>query len=309
MIASGAACGPGEKPAARPLKIGWSAWTGWYPMAIAQERKLFEKHGVNVQPIFYRNYMEVLADLGSGKTDGCFTGLYEALKANITDLKVVLITDYSDGAEGLVVTRDIRSPKDLKGKRVGIQGALSGSEFLVVTFLRRHNLQPGDITFVNVSPDAVLEEMPHRIHGGYTWDPYLAQARAKGHRLLFTTADMMGMVVDVVAFHGAVAKTRGGDIRRFISAWFEAQRYWEEHPDEAADIIARVTGVKKEEITREGCRFFSLRDNLEAFRPGGDHRSIYHTARKQVEFFIGIGDSNRYPDINRILTPEFLPSP
>ncbi|MCX7635878.1 MAG: ABC transporter substrate-binding protein, partial [Syntrophales bacterium] len=279
MIVALAACGPREQPAVkpRPLKIGWSAWTGWYPMAIAAERQLFAKHGVDVQPIFYQNYLEVLADLGSGKIDGAFCGLYEALKANIPDVKVVLITDYSDGAEGLVVTPDIRTPRDLKGKRVGIQGALSGSEFLVTTYLRRHNMPPKEITFVNVPPDEVLARMPRDIQGGYTWDPFLSQARARGYRLLFTTADMKGLVFDVVAFHGAVTKSRGDQIRRFITAWFEAQRYWEENPDGAAGIIARVTGLKKEEITREGYRFFSLQDNQQAGQPGNDFRSIYHT--------------------------------
>lgn len=301
-------CTTVETPPAgkRPLKVGWTTWTGWYPMAIAQELKLFEKHGVAVEPILYNNYTEVLPDISSGKLDGGFSGLYEVLKANISDIKVVLATDYSDGAEGLVVIGSIRKPRDLKGKRIGIQGAMSGSEFLITTFLRKHRIEPRDLTFLNVSPEAVLDRMPVHIQGGYTWDPFLSQAIKKGYRLMFTTADMKGMVVDVVAFQGNIVKSRGDDLRKFVSAWFEAEEYWRRHPDDAARIIAKVTGLKREEIKRDGCRIFTREDNLRTFKPGEDFSSIYYTARKQAEFFISIGDTSMLPDIEKILTPAFL---
>ena len=133
MILCGA-CGKKEaQHSQKPLVVGWSLWNGWYPMALAQELKLFEKHGVAVRPVLYRNYSDILPDLSSGKLDAGFSGMYETLKANIPDIRIVLVTDHSNGAEGLIVAPSIRSSGDLRGKRIGNQGALSGSEFLITT--------------------------------------------------------------------------------------------------------------------------------------------------------------------------------
>ncbi len=293
-------------PPKPPLQVGWFLWNGWYPMAIAQELKLFEKHGVAVKPILYTNYTEILPDLSSGRLDAGFSGMYEVLKSNLPDLRIALVTDHSDGAEGLVVLPSVQGPKDLKGKRIGVQGALSGSEFLITTFLRTHGLSSKDLTLVSVPPESVLERMPAQIHGGYTWDPFLAQARQKGYRTLFTTADMPGLIVDVVAFQGRVAQERPEDIRRFNAAWFEAVEYWKAHPQEATAMIVKVTGLKPEEITSAGCRLFTRQDNQDTFRNADDYRSVRFTARKQVEFFISVGDASTPPDLDRILTSDFL---
>ncbi|MBI1877819.1 MAG: hypothetical protein HYR94_06265, partial [Chloroflexi bacterium] len=40
---AGAATPAPEHP---PLKVSWNLWPGFYPMIIAQELGLFEKHGV-----------------------------------------------------------------------------------------------------------------------------------------------------------------------------------------------------------------------------------------------------------------------
>jgi len=301
-------CGKPEAPQLqeRPLNVGWFLWTGWYPMAIAQEMKLFEKHGVAVNPILYQSYTQILPDLGSGKLDAGFSGMYETLKANIPGIKIVLVTDHSTGAEGLVAIPEVKTPQDLIGKRIGAQGALSGSEFLITTYLRTHGLSARDVTMLSISPENILEQMPSQIQAGYTWDPYLSQARSKGYRLLFTTADMPGLIVDIVAFHGSVAKERPKDVKSFIAAWFEAADYWRTHPKESTDMIAKVTGLKPSEITREGCRFFNLQDNVNTFQPGENFSSIYFTAKRQIEFFIGVGDASTAPDIHAIITPSYL---
>lgn len=307
-LAMATACEKKEAPPPheRPLTVGWFLWTGWYPMAIAQEMKLFAKHGVDVNPILYQSYTQILPDLSSGKLDAGFSGMYETLKANIPDIRIVLVTDHSDGAEGLVTIPEIKTPQDLKGKRIGVQGALSGSEFLITTYLRKQGLSSGDVTMLSISPEVVLDRMPSQIQAGYTWDPFLSQARKRGYRLLFTTADMPGLIVDIVAFHGLVTRDRPQDVRKFIAAWFEASDYWRTNPLEAENMIAKVTGLKRSEITREGCRFFSLQDNVKTFQQGDDFGSIYFTARKQVEFFIGVGDASSAPDIQQILSPQFL---
>lgn len=275
-------------------------------MAIAQELKLFEKHGASIEPVLYQNYMDIFPDMASGKIDGCFNGLYEILKSNITGIKVVLITDHSDGAEGLFVIPSISKPEHLKGKRIGIQGQLSGSEFVVNTYLRSHGLSRNDIIIVDIPPEEVMNHVPQNIDGGYTWDPFLSQAQKKGYNILFTSADMKGLVVDVVAFQGHVVRERPSDVKGFIDAWFEAIDFWMHEPQRARELIVRATGVDAEAVTLAGCRLFNRSDNLAAFDKENRNESVYRTGDVQIQFLLSLGDASYLPNIDSIIDPSFV---
>ncbi len=300
-------CGePPVAPVTPALRVGWFLWPGWYPMAVASQKGFFTRHGARVEPVLYESYTEMFSDFAAGRLDGVFAGLYELLKSGIPDVKVVLVTDTSDGAEGLVVAPDIATPADLKGKRIGIQGALSGSEFIITTLLRENGLERNDLVLVDVGPEIVLETMPERIQGGYTWEPFLSRARDKGYRVLFTTADTPGMVPDVVAFRGTVARERAAEVRGFVDAWFEAQDFWLRNPAEGNAAIAAVTKLDPATISLEGCRLFSRQDNQRAFTPGEDRSSLWHVGALQIAFFISIGDASTAPDLGAVLEPAFV---
>jgi len=290
----------------KPLRVGWFLWPGWYPVVLAKELGLFEKRGAHVEPILYESYTKIIPDFAAGKLDAAFGGLYELLKSNIPDIKIVLVTDNSDGAEGLIVTKDIKTPADLKGKRIGIQGALSGSEFLITTLLRKNGLSRNDLTLVDVDPELVLEEMARSIQGGYTWEPFISRAVAQGHRLLFSTAETPGMIPDVVAFHQAAVQDRSDAVQAFVAAWFDALAYWKAHPDNANKIIAKALGLKPDEISLQGCKLFNREDNLKAFSPGETMQSLYYTGKLQTDFFISMGDVSTVPDLEKRLEPRFV---
>jgi NitT/TauT family transport system substrate-binding protein len=302
-------CTPEPPPVApkSEIRIGWYLWPGWYPMAIAQDRDLFAKHGVKIKPILYTSYTNIFSDFAAGVLDGGFGGLYELLKINVPAMKVVLVTDTSDGAEGLVSISSVTTPEDLAGKRIGIQGGMTGSEFVVTSMLRRHGLSRADVTFVHVEPESILEQMPEKIQAGYTWDPYLTRAVDKGHRILFTTADTPGMIPDVMALQGHLARERPEDIRAFLEAWFEAVDFWKTHPQEATESIVRITGLKPEDISLKGCRLFSLTDNQTAFIRGDKPTSLHHVGEQQISFIMGMGDATRAPDLSQALDGSFLP--
>ncbi len=302
-----AGCLVQDTTADRPLRIGWYRWPGWYPMAIAQDQGFFARKGVNVVPVLYDDYAHVLVDLASGKIDGCCCGLYEALRSGLPDLGIVLVTDHSDGAEGLVVSPDIHDPRDLVGKRIGMQQSSSGAEFLVSDMLLRHGLSLADLTVVDLDLKDIVAEMPGNIQAGYTWEPYLAEARDKGYRLLFSTADAPGMIVDVVAFNGRVLRARGDDVRAFIAVWFEAVALWSDGSRTAAESIERIVG-EKTSGERTGYHVLDLDANIRAFQDADSSLSLHQAGTRQVEFLVKRGYLSARPDLWRMLDGSFLPT-
>lgn len=312
-----AACAGAESTAAPtpagaarpPLKLAWIPWPGWYPMAIAQERGIFQKHGIQVDSRLYASYADIPADFAAGKLDGGFAGLYDILPLpNIQDVQVVLITDTSDGAEGLIATAAVKDLADIKGKRVGVTPG-AGGEFYLRYVLRANGLTINDVSLVGIDAEAVPGALGDTIDVGYTWEPHVSQAAAKGNKLLISTADTPGLIPDIVYFRSSITQERPEDVRAFIDAWFEAQEYWEQNPAEGNAIIAKAIGLKPEEITPAGARLFDRQHNLDAFKPGTDNSSLYHIGQLQVDFLKSTGTMRTIPDIQKLLNPSFLNQP
>jgi NitT/TauT family transport system substrate-binding protein len=289
-----------------PLRVGWSLWPGWYPLVLADQKGFFKEHGLEIEIVYYNTTSEVTAAMASGMVDGGFMVLNSVLLDTvIEDAKVILITDNSDGADQIVTTADILSADDIRGKRIGVKKGTFG-EFFVREMLDQKGILPAEVTFVDVSPEAVPGSIPDKIDLGHTYEPFTSEARAKGYQVIFSSAETPGLIVDIFAFRNHVIQERPEDVKAFIAAWFEALQYWQANPAESNAIIAKATGQKAGDISTEGIKLFDLAANLQAFRAGNDANSIYFTARKAQYFSISAGDISHAHKAEDALDASFL---
>jgi len=289
-----------------PLKVGWSLWPGWYPLVIAEEQGLFEKHGVEVELAFYPLYGQTLAELDSSKIDAGGLVVGDALPlATEGKVKIVLITDNSNGGDSIMASADITSPADLRGKRIGV-GLGTFGEVLVREMLKRNNISLRDVTLVNVAPEELPAALGKTVDAGHTYEPYTSEALQNGYTTAFSSAETPGLIPDVFIFRSKVATERPEDVRAFIAAFFEAQEWWAAHPEEAASLIAQATGLTPEEISSEGLKLFNRSDNASAFKTGVNTTSIFFTTQLYADFQIQTGRLNSAPDLNQLLDASFL---
>lgn len=289
-----------------PLRVGWILWPGFYPLVIAEQKGFFEEQGVEVELLFYETATEETAALASGMVDGGIVLLNDALLDSIAqNAKVVLITDNSDGGDQIVATADITSAESILHKNIGAKRGTFG-EFFVREMLDQKGIQPSEVNFVNVQPESVAAAMPDFISLGHTYEPFTSDALAKGYKVIFSSADTPGLIVDTIAFRRNIIDERPEDVKAFVRAWFEAVQYWKDHPEESNALIAASTGQPVEAISLEGVKLFDLAANLNAFKPGTDTTSVYYTARKASRFLVDSGLVAEPADINDVLDDSFL---
>lgn len=290
-----------------PLRVGWSLWPGYYPMAIAVEKGLFKKYGVDVEPVFYNVYGEQAPDLASGMIDGALIIFSDVLFDSISNqTNIVMVVDNSTGADQLVAASSIKNPQDLRGKRIGVQPSAVGGTLLVRAMLEKNGIPLSSVTFVEVSPENVPSAIPGTIDVGYTYEPFVSQARANGDTILFTSADTPGLIVDVLAFRRDITQNRPEDVKAFIQAWLEAVQYWKDNPQEGNAIIARATNQNISDISAEGLTLFGLAENQKAFTEGNDITSLYFTTQTDLKFLVENGFITKPIDANVLLNTSFL---
>ena len=120
---SGSASSGGSSGATtgKQLTIGYSAWPGWFPLAVAQKEGLFKEAGLNVKLTYFADYTSSLDALVAGQLDVNAQTLNDTLfaVASGSPQTIVITGDNSTGNDAVICDRSITTVKQLKGKTIG----------------------------------------------------------------------------------------------------------------------------------------------------------------------------------------------
>jgi len=306
-----ASCGPAAPatPETQPLRIAYTDWPGDYIVLLAQELGYFSQYGVEVIPVHYESFSSAFPDLATNRIDGINIVPIDLLPIIQDDnVRIVMVTDCSDGADQIVASAEIQSIADLRGKRIGVSTGTFG-EFLVREMLESGGMTTADVTLVDIGPESVPDAIPGQIDAGHTWEPHTSQAEALGEHILFTSAETPGLLPDVFAMRAEIVENRPDDVRNFVSAWLDAAEWWIANPAEGSQVIATAIGGNPDDISLDGIKIYTAEDNRLTFteNPGTDASSIYYVIRQNLTFSVESGYITVAPHLETIINPSFLP--
>ncbi|MDF0556526.1 ABC transporter substrate-binding protein [Kamptonema sp. UHCC 0994] len=296
-----------------PLKFAHSFWPGVLPIAIAEDKGFFKQQGVKLQRIYLQDQDVAIqiSDFVAGKYDGMILALGDVVtlvNAN-PSLLIVAAIDESKGADAIISSPQIKDVASLKGKIIGVKFGTFG-ELFVNRMLSLNGLTTNDVKYSNINADKIYEPLKKgEVQAGHSWEPYMSQLTKAGFHVLFTSAKTPGLIPDVIVFRGMVVRERPEDIKAFLRAWFQAVDYWLANPQEGNAIIAKVLKIKPEDISLEGLQLLTVKDNIKAFASGNTTESLAYTMKLYSDFAIQKGNLTRPPEIDKFLTPAFLPKP
>jgi len=105
------------------------------------------------------------------------------------DVELFWILEDIGAAEALVVKPAIKTPQDLKGKRIATP-FVSTSHYQLMFALEKWGLKPNELQVLNMRPaDIGAAWQRGDLDGTFIWDPVLAQAKKNGH-VLITSAQV-----------------------------------------------------------------------------------------------------------------------
>ena len=116
-----------------------------------------------------------------------------------TDFQYVVAIDDSNGGDGIVAVKDIKSIADLKGRKVAVNEG-SVSEFYLNVLLGKAGLKESDLNTVNMTAaDAGGAFVAKRVDAAVTWEPWLTKGKSTdfGH-LLVDSSTTPGLITDVI---------------------------------------------------------------------------------------------------------------
>jgi len=269
-------CKPtGEAPApqvtkAAPFKIAFNTWLGYSPLIIAKEKGFLAKRGLDAQVTFLEGIGEKNAALLRGDIDGVGHTADSAVTSASAgvDGQIVYVFDESYGADGVLAAKSIQKVADLKGKRVALEPGFTG-HFFVLSLLEDAGLAAKDINVVSMETgNAGSAFVAGKVDAAATWEPWISKAAQRSDgKILVTSRDRPGRIIDVLFMNRRTIEERPDDIRKLTAALDEAVNWYRQHQTEGDQIIAKFWKLPLDEAkaTVAGVRFMNGRENAAFF--------------------------------------------
>ena len=252
-----------------PIKVGMAVYPGFGTLYIAQEEGFFKKYGVNVE-IVPLSLDAMFPALASGQVQ-MLVGSTDAM-AIVADsgipAKQIFSTSISNGADGIIVTSDVKSVSDLKGKTAYVSFGFPDHFFLRYV-AQQAGLSNSDIKLVNLDADQIGSSfLAGKINYGATWEPWLSKASERpGGHVLVSSKDDPGIITDIVMARTDLIQNRRTDVENLMRGFFDAENWWQNNVPAGNAIVAKAFNLTPAEFApmRDTVKLSDLQTNLMKF--------------------------------------------
>jgi len=297
--------------AAEPLKVGYSDWPGWVAWQVAIEKGWFKEAGVDVAFQWF-DYSASMDAFTAGKIDANLMTNGDTLVTGAGGGKgiMVMLTDYSNGNDMIVAKPGIKSLKDLKGKKVGIEVGLV-EHLLLLHGLQESGMKEKDVTLVN----AKTNETPQVLASGQVdaigaWQPISGEAMKglAGSRPVYTSAKAPGLIYDVLAVSPTSLKNRKDDWTKLIKVWDRVVHYIDDPKtqDDAVKIMAARVGLTPDAYKPllKGTKLLDVAAGKKVFKKAPGLASLYGSSTIANDFNVKNEVYKQAQDVNSYIDPS-----
>jgi NitT/TauT family transport system substrate-binding protein len=262
------------------VRIGWNYHMGNSPAAVAEEKGLFKKHGIDAEVKAHASGPVVSRSLQTKEFDIAYVGFLPTFHDLARGLQVTVVAKSSYGLGSILVRKDsgVSSLKDLKGKKVAGSRKNSGNDVILRAFLLKELAgldSESDVQMVYMGEEGKGPAVENRqVDGAMTVEPFTSQHLLGGQtRVIVNTVDAAPRHPwYVVVVRNDFLQQNRDAVVRVLRAHVEAVKFLNSNPGEANELIARA--FKRDGVSVEVAR--AARE-----RVGFD----YAITDKDMEFF------------------------
>ncbi|ELR96674.1 ABC transporter substrate-binding protein [Gloeocapsa sp. PCC 73106] len=293
------------------VRLGFSAWPGWFPWEVAQEKGIFKANQVAVDLKWFDGYLESISTLTAEQIDANSQTLGDTISSVVggAEQVVVLVNDNSVGNDKVIVAEGINSVEDLTGKKVAAEEG-TVDHFLLLLGLKEAGMSPQDIEFIPLETGkAASAFVGEQVDAVAVFAPFTTQAlKRPGSKELFSSKDFPGAISDHLVFTREFVAESPDKVQAIVDAWFATIEAIQTNPERATEIMAKRAGVSVGEYQEyaDGTKLFTVEENLKAFIPGNDMTSLHYAAEKIGEFLVEVGLANNEPDLSNLFDDRFV---
>jgi NitT/TauT family transport system substrate-binding protein len=273
----------------KDFKVCWTIYAGWMPWGEAKTQgivsKWAKKYGINVDVVQLNDYVESINQYTAGKFDGCAMTNMDALTipaAGGVDSTALIVSDYSNGNDGILIKGTGKTLADLKGQQINLV-QFSVSHYLLARGLETAGMSERDLKVVNTSDaDISAAFATPAVQQVVTWNPMLADLKAQPKvSEVFDSSKIPGEIMDIMVVNTKTLQENPALGKALTGAWFEMMALM--HANNAASTGA-LTSMAKASGT-----------DLAGFKGQLSTTALFYTPQAALDFATN-------PDLPKIMT-------
>lgn len=284
-----------------PVRIAGVDYLGDMPTLVADKNNIFRQHGIEVEVVYGNSGRENLDHLRSGEIDFAMMALTPIVIDALADSSpggpddpVILASVVHSTELNHVVTlagHGIETPGDLVNRRIALPRG-TNAELVWWLFAMYHDLDPGSVELVDLSPPEILEMLLHgEVDAGVLWEPWTTRLRQRIDDDLY---ELPGS--NIYTAKWVIVTTRrmcldhAARCQAILAAYNDAIEYIERNPDTAVQEYIRFAAIDPGAL--------ALEKQLPDFYLGLNW-SLISTLQQQFTWaaFTGYSDPDYEPDI------------
>jgi sulfonate transport system substrate-binding protein len=235
------------------------------PIFVAKEKKWLDEElaKVGAKPTLkwssFAAGPPINESFAAGQQDFGFLGDTPAIIGKAAGINTKIIALTSSGPRSLAVVvptkSTIRSPKDLKGKKVAVVKG-SYAHHLLVLVLQKGGLTTNDIEFINLSQaDIATAIVNGTIDAAAIWEPLITKLETQGSvRVLADGTGIKKGALVIIACNDFVSKHRD-QTKAILKAYKRGADYLKSNPKEAAQIISKDVNLAPDLLQKVLAKF------------------------------------------------------
>ena len=218
------------------------------PAGVAQRKGFFKDEGLDAD-IVVMGAAPSIAALSNGDID--FTLLTgTVIRAAIRGLPVRLVAGLMTSSPHVLLARaDIKSIKDLSGKKIGLAGFGDATQVLARIILARNGVDPDkEVQFVPLGPDSgrfagLQQKLADAVVTSPPWD---FEGKKSGFNVLARAYEYLNYPLSGVGLNAKSIQQNRDQVKRTTKALIKASRFIRDNREEAAKILMEWGKAKPE---------------------------------------------------------------
>jgi len=243
------------------INAAYSAESSWSLATwVAYEGGLFKKYGLEVDLVLIRSAATITSALLAGETPMIQLGGNGTIQAALQGADCVnVLTLVPIIPQSLVVSPNIKTAEDLKGKRIGVSRFGALSDLVVRRYLRKFGLDPTkDVTIVQIGgiPELLAAMKAGAISGGSMSPPVLTAAKKAGFREFadFESLDYRYPAVAIATTRSFIQRQRATTLN-FLRGEIEGIHTIKTQKSFAVNVLKKYMRISDPEILEEGYQY------------------------------------------------------
>ena len=226
----------------QPLKIGITSWPGFDIILYGETAGIFKKRGLEVELVRFENQQDSTRAVMRGSLDGAFTSLWDGVTVDSGEDKpeVLLVTNISAGADGIVSQEPIKKVAELKGKKIGAK-LNTVNHLILLEALNKYNLSAKDVKIEDISNETAAKLIEDKkLDAAVIWQPLLGETAKKiGGNIIYTTKEVDSLIIDIFLTRSNNVNSKKAEWIQFLSTWLDIMYAVDTKPQEVYSQVAQ----------------------------------------------------------------------